>query len=360
MPALLDPGALDGAFNLARRRVDDGTIPFSVLGVAGADGVVRLDAFSPADGPRIGTGAVCLLASITKPIVATMVARLVSEGRFSLTEPLGRWLPELDAAGLAPFTAWHVLTHTTGIPDIDLEALLLRGGTRADVLRETIGIGQVSAPGSTFLYASFTFDLLAEAIGRHLDRPFEELVRETVLEPLGMTETGFEPVSAAVEAGRVAPVQVGGWDGTLRPETAAMPVEVAVRAFSSLHLAGGGIWSSASDLLRFGRAMLRGGELDGVRVLGPRILDLFTREVTVNGLGAKPNHLEDEHYAIGWGKRGSASPGSPSAFGIGGITGTRLWVDPAHDLVIVFLTGVWGLGSPIPDGQVLAVYAALA
>ena len=360
MPAFLQPDALDGAFDLARRRVDDGTIPFSILGVAGADGVVRLDDFSPADGPRIGTNAVCLLASITKPIVATMVARLVSEGRFSLTEPLGRWLPELDAAGLAPFTAWHVLTHTTGIPDIDLEALLQRGGTRADVLRETIAIGQLSTPGSTFLYSTFTFDLLVEAIARHLDRPFEELLRETVLEPLGMTETGFEPAATAVQGGRVAPVQVGGWDGTQLPESPAIPADVAVRAYTSLHLAGGGIWSSAPDLLRFGRAMLRGGELDGVRVLGPRSLDLFTREATVNGLGTKPNHLDDDHYAIGWGKPFAASPASPSAYGHGGITGTRLWVDPAHDLVIVFLTGVWGLGSPILDDQVLAVYAALA
>ena len=107
--------ALDPAFAVAARQVEDGTVPFVILGVAGADGVARLDAFPPVEGPRIGTNAVCLLASITKPIVATAVMRLAQDGRFPLTAPLSRWLPELDAAGLAPFTAWHVLTHTTGI-----------------------------------------------------------------------------------------------------------------------------------------------------------------------------------------------------------------------------------------------------
>ncbi len=91
---------------------------------------MRLDAFDRGEGPRIGTNAVCLLASITKPIVATAVMRLAQEGRFSLTAPLNRWLPELDAAGIAPFTAWHVLTHTTGFPDIDLVTMLSHGGDR--------------------------------------------------------------------------------------------------------------------------------------------------------------------------------------------------------------------------------------
>ena len=58
-----------------------------------------------------------------------------------------------------------------------------------------------------------------------------------------------------------------------------------VAAYTALRLAGGGLWSTARDLVRFGRAMLRGGELDGVRVLGRPIVDLMTREVTVNGLG---------------------------------------------------------------------------
>ncbi len=359
MPAF-DHDALSGAFDFARRRVEAGEIPFTVLAVGGAQGEVRTDAYWPANGTdNPGAGAVCLLASITKPIFGTMVARLASEGRFSLVEPLNRWLPELDAAGLAPFSAWHVLTHTTGLHDINLEGLLMSGGSRKQMLEATIASGQKSAPGAAFHYTSFTFDLLAEALVRALDRPFEELLAETVLAPLGMHETAFEPSDALRAAGRVAPVKLGSLDGTRNPEADAVPDDVAVRAFSALHLAGGGLWSTAHDLLRFGRAWLRGGELDGVRLLGRPIVDLWTRELQIPLFAPVADPLAADHYAIGWGKPGPATPATPGAFGHGGVSGTRLWIDPAHDLVFVFLSGAWGTISPRIDEQLLAVYAAL-
>jgi CubicO group peptidase (beta-lactamase class C family) len=346
----------DPAFALAARQVETGAVPFVILGVAGAEGHPRVEAFPPVEGPRIGANAVCLLASITKPIVATAVVRLAQDGRFPLTAPLARWLPELDAAGLTPFTAWHVLTHTTGLADIDLEQLLLEGGDRPELIRRTIAAGQESVPGSHFRYASFTFDLLAEAVERALGRPFDALLRDTVLDPLGMTRTTFDPVR---HAARRAPIVVGGWDGTQRVLDAEADAERMVDAYASLRLAGGGLWSTAHDLLRFGRAMLRGGELDGVRVLGRPILDLMTREVTVNGLGTTGDRLLDDHYGIGWGKPGAGSPASPLAFGHGGVSGTRLWIDPAHDLVYVYLTGFWGGAGEAIDSVELALYGSI-
>jgi len=357
MAVHLDPHTFDTAFGIARRGVDDGTVPFAIVAVAGAEGLVRLEAFTPADGPRIGTNAVCLLASITKPITATAVMRLASTGRFALTAPLSSWLPELDAAGLAPFTAWHVLTHTTGLADVDLEKVMLDGGDRAEYIRRTIAMGQGWAPGSRFLYTTNTFDLLALAVERALDRPFEEVLRAELLDPLGMTSTTFDYTRAHDLR---APIKVGSWDGTISEATGDEAVnEQIVAAYSSLRLGGGGLWSSAADLVRFGRAMLRGGELDGVRVLGRPTVDLMTREVTVNGLGAMPDRLLDEHYAMGWGKTGAASAGSPLAFGHGGVSGTRLWIDPAYDLVFVYLTGSWGGAAEAIDEVQLAVYGVV-
>jgi serine-type D-Ala-D-Ala carboxypeptidase len=350
-------GALDTAFDLARRQVERGEVPFVILGIAGADGLVRLEAVSAADGPRIGTGAMCLLASITKPVTAALVTRLASTGRFPLTVPLGRWLPELDGAGLAPFTAWHVLSHTTGIADIPLQELLLQGGGRLELVAATIAQGQGWAPGSRFLYTTFTFDLLAEAVERELGLPFEQVLRDEVLDPLGMADTTFDLATCGT---RRAPIELGSWDGALQPLPPGVTAEQAVAGFASLRLAGGGLFSTASDLLRFGRAMLRGGELDGVRVLGATVVELMTREVTVNGLGRTADPLTDEHYALGWGKPGVASAASASAFGHGGVSGTRLWVDPAHDLVFVYLTGKWGGAREAIDEVQLAVYGALA
>jgi CubicO group peptidase (beta-lactamase class C family) len=357
MPSIArDHHRFDVAFDIARQQARSGTVPFAIVAIAGAEGLVRLDAFGPREGPRIGTDAVCLLASITKPIVAAAVMRLAQTGRFPIDAPLSRWLPELDEAGLAPFTAWHVLTHTTGMGDIDLVDLLLARGGRDELKRRTISAGQGWAPGSRFQYATFTFDLLAEAIAHALGRPFEEVLRDEVLDPLGMPSTTFDHQrSGALRA----PIEVGSWDGTLRPLPRDIGPEKMAIAYASLHLAGGGLWSTVVDVVRFGRAMLRGGELDGVRVLGRPIVELMTREVPVNGLGAMPDRLRDEHYAIGWGKRSAASPGSPAAFGHGGVAGTRLWVDPAHDLVFVYLTGQWGGAMEAIDAVQMAVYGAL-
>ena len=83
-------------------------------------------------------------------------------------------------------------------------------------------------------------------------------------------------------------------------------------------------------------------------------------KVTIAGLGRTDDPLTDEHYALGWGKPGIASPASASAFGHGGVSGTRLWIDPAHDLVLVYLSGRWGGARDSIDAVQLAVYAALA
>ncbi len=346
---------LDAAFAIAARHVEEGDLPFAIVAVANRDSLVRSDAWGRRGGNRIGVDAICLLASITKPIVAAAVMRLAQEGRFPLGAPLGRWLPELDAAGIRPFTAWHVLTHTTGLGDIDLVGMLLAGGGRDELRRLTIAGGQATPPGSVFRYASDTFDLLTGAIERALDAPFETLLRETVLDPLAMTDTGFDLPTAD----RRAPVVYGDLPGSM-PRMAGVTDDDAVAAFSSLRLAGGGLWSTAHDLVRFGRAFLRGGELDGVRILGRPIVDLMTREVTVDGLGATADRLMDDHYAIGWGKPGPTSAGSPSAFGHGGVSGTRLWVDPERDLVLVFLSGTWSGADPLIDAVQLAVYGAIA
>ena len=322
-----------------------------ILGIADAAGVVRVEAFGPRDGQRIGVDAVCLLASITKPIVTTAVLHEVETGRLDLAEPLSNELPDLAGADRQPFGAWHVLTHTSGMGDVDVEALLARGGDRAELLRLALAMPQDTPPGSTFRYASTTFELLAEALERRLDVTFEDLVRRNVLAPLGMGDTVWAPT--AEQASRVAPITVD------LPALAGVAARDLLAGYTRLRLSGGGLWSTAEDVLRFGRAMLRRGELDGLRVLSSAFVELATREVTIGGLGAATDIARSEHYAIGWGKPPIASPASSASFGHGGATGTRLWVDPAHDLVFLYLTGVWEMPHPPINAVQNAVYAAL-
>jgi CubicO group peptidase (beta-lactamase class C family) len=351
----LDPVALDRAFALARRQVADGTAPFVILGVANAAGTIRLEAASPAGEPRLGADAVCLVASITKPIVATAVMQLVAEGRLALGAPIAAVLPELRRPGTAGIAPWHLLGHTSGLGDVDIEALIERGASAADVLAEGLRLEPRTAPGSAYRYVSVTYDLLAEAVARIDGVPFADALRRRILDPLGMTATTFDPRPAL--AARMAPVRLAGdaTGGAAAPGVRSAEVD----AFTNLRLAGGGLWSSAADLLRFGRAMLRGGELDGVRVLPSAHLALMRREVTVGGIGAAADPLLADHYALGWGRPRADTVGSADAFGHGGATGTRLWIDPERDLVFVYLTGHWGFPLEPVDAVMHAVYAAL-
>jgi CubicO group peptidase (beta-lactamase class C family) len=350
MPArVLDPRALHHAFSLAERQVEDGVTPFVILGLANADRTIRIEAFSAPGGARVGTNAVCLLASITKPIVATAVMRLVERGDLPLTGPL----PGVSGADWRPFTAWHVLSHTSGLGDVDVERALIDGSDRASYLQRVAALPQESAPGERFRYASAPFDVLAEALEARLGRPFETVLRETVLGPLGMTDTTFDPRASLPS--RMAPVDLGELHERRGPVGQAL-----VEGYTGLRLAGGGLWSTAGDVLRFGRAMLRGGELDGERVISRSFLELMTREVTIDGLGAHPDPLQEDHYALGWGVPSRASPTSPGSYGHGGASGTRLWVDPSRDLVVVYLGGSWEMPVTEISRVYAAVYAALA
>ena len=314
--------------------------------------MIRLESFGPLEGPRVGVDAVCLLASVTKPIVATAILREVEAGRLDLVEPLSASVPGLDRPDVTPFSTWHVLSHTSGLGDVDVEALLLEGGGRAELLRRAAAMPQETPPGSAFRYASTT----VRPPGRGPRAAASAGRSTTSCARTSWSRSGWRGRRSIPRAGRGPPARAGPG----RPRGAGRrPGGDAPRRYTRLRLAGGGLWSTADDVLRFGRAILRRGELDGVRVLSPAFVDLMTREVTVNGLGAATDVLRAEHYALGWGKPGVASPASPSSFGHGGATGTRLWVDPAHDLVFLYLSGVWEMAHAPINAVHDAVYAAL-
>ena len=175
----LDPDALDRAFALAARQVEDGTVPFVILGVANSAGLIRLEAVPPQERPA-DRDRCRLPAGVDHEADRHRPRSCASsqDGRFSLTAPLATWLPELADAGRPPITAWHVLTHTTGLGEVDLEQLLLQGGDRAELLRRTLALPQEAAPGSRFKYVTCTFDLLAEAVERATATPIEQVLRD--------------------------------------------------------------------------------------------------------------------------------------------------------------------------------------
>ena len=302
---------------------------------------MRIEAFTSEDGPAAAPDSLFLIASITKPILATAVMQLVEAGRLALAAPLAEYLPEFapeppgaNLPGRDLVTTWHLLTHTSGIVDPPDPPPSMPFWTRQQFLELALRPQLRYVPGTEYRYATATFYLLGELLHRLGGLDFPEYLAERIFGPLGMADTTFNPFPTPAA------------DRVVRPRFVFAPVEQneeIVQGFTANAAPGAGLWSTAADLLAFGRAMLNGGTLDGARVLGPRSVELMTREHT-RGILEQGMPPREPRYGLGWSARGGSGRAitSPSAFGHGGATGTQLTVDPELDLVFVYLTNQWG------------------
>src|SRR5262245_1862608 len=250
-----DPELLDAAFAAIEAGVRSGDLPSGVLAVATGDRTVRVEAFGP-----VQNDSVFLLASISKPIFATAVMRLVERGLVRLNDPVARVIPEFASQGKQDVRLWHLLTHSSGLDE--LSGLTLWGQTdRAGLTAAAIQAPLRFRAGSQYGYCNGSFFVMAELIRRLTGRDDVEYLRAEVLEPLGMGDTGYKPPASP----RAAPVHGSPW-----------PSDPSFEYFSSLCWGAGGIWSTADDLIRFGQAFLGGGALDGKRVLAPATVRAMT------------------------------------------------------------------------------------
>ena len=326
---------------------------YAALAVARGEALVTSAAFLR--GERLTSPRRSLIASLTKPITATAVMQLVETGEVELDEPISTYVPGFDPlppssrTDVGPVTVRHILSHTSGLSDLpDLE-LRRRHPTPRAMLDAVSRQRLRFAPGTAYAYASEPWYLLSAVIERVSGTPYPAYLREQILGPLRMDATSFDPREPGPEP---LPPQGSFVLDSLTPDQ-------LVDMMAGLAMPGGGLWSTLEDVARFGRAMLLGGEIRGARLLRPhsleRMMRLETSDLRDFGTG------EPVHYGIGWSLAGLAgsSPASDSAFGHGGATGSALLVDPAYDLVIVYLRNWWGVSSEATDEAVAAVYATL-
>ncbi|MDP9380179.1 MAG: beta-lactamase family protein [Chloroflexota bacterium] len=343
-PVCFDRERLRHAAEIADTAVASGSHPCALIAVADSTRTVWTHVVSGEDGARLD--GIFLLASITKPIVATAVMQLVEQGRLLLDAPVAQYIPEFAGAGKERVTTWHLLTHTSGMEEVRWwkELRETRGGHEA-ALGAACNSHLHFEPGARCEYCSLSFTVLGELITRLSGQPYPEYLREHIFAPLGMSDTAFRPVDAA----RALPVHDHGG-----PED--------LEWFTSLAIPGGGLWSSAADLLAFGQAYLRGSVYDGYRLLGPAALETMTRSHTSGMVEIVDGRPQPFEYGLGWGKLSPNNGiiGSARSYGHGGATGTYFWVDPVYDLVYVFLTNRWGLEHNTPRRALNAVYGALS
>lgn len=339
----LDRNWLKHAAAVADAAVRSGTHPSAVIAVADSRDVVWTHVVSGED--RVDLDTIFLLASISKPITATAIMQLVERGQLLLDVPVASYLPEFGTeGGRGQITTWHLLTHTSGLNEQKwANARFVGQGAAGPCFEEACAAPLNFAPGERCEYCTLSFAVLSELITRIGGQPYPDYLRDTVFAPLGMRDTSFRPE----RMDRAAPVHGFDPPGMLE-------------AFISRAIAGGGLWSTAGDLIRFGQALLRGGTLDGARLLGPAAIDTMTRLHTGHLEQILDGRPAPFAYGLGWGKPSPESGrlSSEASYGHGGATGTLLHVDPDYDLVCVFLTNRWGLENETARRALNAVYGA--
>lgn len=328
--AALRPADLAAIDHLVQDQVQAGHIPGAVVLIGDRDRVLYRKAFGQrARHPQplpMRTDTVFDLASLTKVVATgTAIMQLVESGRLRLDNPIASYWPEFAANGKGGITLRQALTHYSGLR-ADLPLNEPWSGYRA-ALEQIVAERPVAPPGTVYAYSDINFEVLGELVRRVSGETLDQYCARHIFAPLGMRDTGFRP--PAQERARIAPtLQWRGREiwGEVHDPSAARMGGVAGHA---------GLFGSADDLARFAQMLLRGGALDGARILRPETVATMT----------SPQVLPDQNRQRGLGWDLEAPPGRrggvlvPAGFyGHTGYTGTSLWIDPVSATYIIILT----------------------
>jgi len=347
-----DPALLDEVYARLRERVGSKAIPAAALAIGDAAGAIRSEAFS-ATGKGISTDSMFFLASVTKPIFATAFMNLVEDGLLKVDDPIVRYIPDFaNAPGKADVTSAHLLTHTSGVPDYPPDRIRRDRPSAVAMTQNAIDSPLKFKPGTRYDYCSASFYLLGRMIETLTGKKYTDYLRERVLDPLGM-ECTFD----ARRTNRpVATVHGAGVDNRLTRF-------IVLRYLAATAVPGGGLFGTLDDLLKFGAATLRPRrEGDRWTPLSPDLIELMRQD---HLHGSVPGNQDGEevrfHFGLGWGKPTLMRdmPGSKEVVSHGGAVGTRLWIDPELDLVIVFFTNQWSPDRGPETEAIRGIYEAL-
>ena len=307
------------------------------------------------DDPRpIEKSSVFSLFSLTKGFTNVLVFRAIERGQLALTTKVSSVIPEFSGKPREDITVVDLLTHRSGLPGV----FTPRPGMNIDVLSEIIDaickyVHSVEAPGVRVDYSPMASHALLGEMVRRTDpkrRSFRQILSEEILEPLGLRETSLG-VRADLKARHVTPEFPTHFPATHPGHSNLGPHGALLEENSEMPWVG--MISTATDVFRFAEMLRRGGELDGKRIVGPRILDMATR----NWTGDHPNQLYKglalsrgwrpfpAYLGLGFTLRGDVicqhqfgTLASPRTFGSHGAGSTVFWIDPESSVTFVCLT----------------------
>jgi CubicO group peptidase (beta-lactamase class C family) len=345
--------------------VDNGHAAGALGMIARRGKLVYLETNGMADtaaGTPVRPDTIFRIYSMSKPITSAALMMLYEEGKFTLKDPVSKYIPEFaglqvleeDPAGnrmvkpARPMTVQDLLRHTAGLTygafsksAVDTmygEVQPLRAAGLDDFITRMAKLPLRFHPGTRWHY-SVAVDVQGKLIEVLSGQRFDRFLAERIFAPLGMNDTGFSVPAAkrARFAAMYSPRKEGKGLELAPPEMSRGYLDEGLKFFSG----GGGLVSTAPDYLRFCQMMLNGGELDGVRLLGRKTVELMTAD----HLGDIPGR-DGLGYGFGLGvavhqdRSRSGLNGSQGEYNWGGLAGTRFWIDPAEKMIGIYMIQV--------------------
>ena len=348
--------------------VDDGQLAGAVAIVVRRGRIAYLEAVGQRDvasAAPMADDAIFRIASQTKALVSTGVLLLQEEGRLLITDPVGDYLPAFKDTMVAeanedggydvvpprrPITIRDLLTHTAGIsygngPAADKwqEAGITgwyfadRDETVGDVMARLAKLPLDAHPGEAWIYG-YNTDILGAMIEEISGQTLGAFLGERLLGPLGMDDTHF--FLPADKVHRLATVYSSTDDGGIEraPDPGHMVGQGAYvhgprKSFSG----GAGLLSTATDYATFLQMMLNGGTFDGTRVLSRKTVESMTVD-HLDGIAFRSGQGFGLGFSIMQNPAALGLPASKGEFGWGGAYHSTYWVDPAEEMVVVYLT----------------------
>jgi CubicO group peptidase (beta-lactamase class C family) len=363
--------------------VDQGRVSGIVTYVARGGRLVDLAAFGKADveaGRAMQKDTIFRIASQTKAFTSVSVMMLVEEGKIGLADPVSRFIPAFKKttvalpapAGAVPgspvtvvparreITIRDLLTHTAGISygHGPAEALWKAAGIQdwyfadrsepvAAVVERMAALPMDSQPGEKYVYG-YNTDILGVVVEKVSGQTLAEFIQKRIAGPLGLVDTQFYLPPAQKD--RLATVYSARADGTIERATDPKTGQGHYVEGPRVAFAGGaGLLSTARDYGRFLQMMLNGGEIDGVRLLSPKTVELMTVNHVGTLFAERGPSDAGRGFGLGFdviedlGKTGQY--GTVGAFGWGGAYHTTYWADPKEKLVVLLMTQLLPAGG---------------
>ncbi len=338
--AHLDPAAKPKIDALVQEVVDNGNTPGAVLLIGIDDKVVMRKVYGnrmtePSVEPMT-FDTLFDLASLTKATTtASAVMLLVQDGKIALDDPVSKYVPEFAATDKPEITIKQLLIHESGLPaytNATTVEEMYGPRTNPDGLIKRIAeLDRKAAPGEEYIYSCLNYLTLARVVQNVTGENMNDFLRRRMWDPLKMKDTTFFPNEA--QTARTAPTIYA--DTKLRRGAVHDPL--AYYSSCDAYASGNaGAFSTVSDMSRYARMILDGGQLDGVRIFKPEIWTLITTNQAPEGL---------EPRSCGWGVWTSHAYAtslnqSPETACLGhtGYTGTILWMDKLSKAYVILFT----------------------